>query len=328
MKKETRKEKKKSSGFFIHKGDTKGEVFRKIVFFVSLIVFIVTVADIAFYYLNPLWQQKKLNENVKDYHSSKSVDYYSDKINPKFLSLYKKNKDIIGWINISGTNIDYPVMQSKEDEYYLRRGFDKEYSREGSIFASKNSSVKYKKESKNIMLYGHHMVSTGTMFKQLDKYLDLKFYKKHPNITFDSLYRDGEYKIFAVFITNAIKSQDNGNFFDYQKTSFSSDDEFAKWINEARTRSIIKTGVSISKKDEILTLQTCNDSFESEDEKARLIIMARRSRTGEEKTTDTSSATLNKNPKYPQIWYDTKKLENPYKTESTTSETTTKSSEK
>lgn len=314
MGKKANSEKKFLGNILIHKGDTKKEIVRKIIFLVSLIVFIAMIADIAFYYINPMLQQQKFENAAKEYHSAEnSRGYYSSEINPKFKSLYKKNKDLIGWITIDGTNIDYPVMQSKEEQFYLRRGFDKSYSREGSIFADKDCSIKYKNESKNIMLYGHHMVSTGTMFKQLDKYLDISFYKKHPNIIFDSLYRDSEYKIFAVFITNAIPSQDNGNFYDYSKADFSSASDFAYWINQARVRSIINTDVTVTEDDEILTLQTCNDTFESDDEKARLIIMARRVRDGEDSKTDTSNAVENENPRYPQIWYDQKGLSNPYK---------------
>lgn len=314
--KEKNKNKKKNgflSRFLIHKCDTAGEIVRKIVFFVALIVFVIAAYNIAYYFINPMIQQSKLSEMAKEYHSYEAKsNYYDSQINPKFKSFYNKNNDLIGWITIDGTNIDYPVVQNEDSEFYMRKGFDKSYSREGSIFADKTSSIEYKNESKNIMLYGHHMDSTGTMFKELDSYLSLEFYKKNPNIIFDTLYRDGEYKVFAVFITNALPSQDNGNFYDYRKTEFSSDKEFSEWINQARLRSVIDTGVEVSTTDEILTLQTCNDSFQSDGEKARLIVMARRVRNGEDSKTDTSKAVDSKNPKYPQMWYDTKGLVNPY----------------
>ena len=312
-----KKERKK--GFFkslvIHKDDTSSEKVRKTTFWIALIVFIVTLSYIAFYFINPLIQQAKISAMSETYHSNDTEGYYSSKINPKFKELYEKNSDIIGWITIDGTNIDYPVMQNKEDgEYYLRKGFNKTYSREGSIFADENSSIEYGKETKNIMLYGHHMVSTGTMFKELDKFQSVEFYKKNPTITFDSLYRDSEYKVFAVFITNSIESQDNGNFYNYRQTEFSSEKDFEEWINEAKVRSLITTDVNIDYTDEILTLQTCNDSFESDGEKARLIVMARRVRDGESKEVDTSGAKNNAEPKYPQMWYDINGEVNPYYT--------------
>ena len=74
------------------------------------------------------------------------------------------------------------------------------------------------------------------------------------------------------------------------------------WIEEAKLRSIITTTVDVIATDEILTLQTCNDSFESKDSKARLVVMARRVRENEFTTTDTSKAVLNDNPKYPQMF--------------------------
>ena len=299
---------------FIHKGDKAKDVFRKIVFWIAFVAFIYAGYTIGYYYINPLIEQSKIEQAAKDYRSKTSENYYSAEINPKFKSLYKKNKDVIGWITIDGTNIDYPVMQSSPEQFYLRKGFDKTYSREGMIFASKKSSIKFQKETKNIMLYGHHMKSTGTMFKQLDRYLNLSFYKKNPTIVFDTLYRDSEYKIFAVMITNSLASQDNGNFYNYQKTSFSSKKAFKNWIEEARVRSVYNTNIDIEYSDEILTLQTCNDTFgKSElEDKARLIIMARRVRDGEDSTVDTSKAKTNPNPKYPQAWYDANNMENPF----------------
>lgn len=300
----------------IHKGDSKKEIARKIALYIAIVVFLVAVVNIALYFLDPIISQKKRAVIVEEYHTAEQTaqrGYYGPEINEKFKSLYDKNKDIIGWITIDGTVIDYPVMQSKpENEFYLYKGFDKSYSREGSIFADNTSSIKYKKETKNIMLYGHNMTSTGTMFNKLSAYKNIDFYKKNPNITFDTLYRDGEYQIFAVFLTNSIKSQDNGNFYNYKQTEFSSDEEFAQWINEARTRSLIKTDIQIAYDDEILTLQTCDNAFMSENSKARLIVMARRIKDGESTQTDTSNATENENPKYPQIWYDMHGLVNPF----------------
>lgn len=325
--KKRRKESKKTpirDTLFIRKGDTPKEVARKIIFWLALIAFIFAAGNIAYYYINPLIQQNKLTDVSKEFHNKDSESYYSSEINPKFASLYKKNKDLIGWITVGGTNIDYPVMQSKDEDFYLRRNFDKSDSREGSIFASKASSIKYREESKNVVLYGHHMVSTGTMFKDLDNYLNLGFYKQNPTLSFDTLYRDSDYKIFAVFITNSVPEQDNGNFYDYQITKFPNETVFSQWINEARIRSIITTNVDVKLSDEILTLQTCNDSFETDGNKARLVIMARRVRDGESIAVDTALAKLNKNPKYPQIWYDIEQSPNPFVETTVTTSTTSK----
>ncbi len=326
-----KEEKKKFfKSLFIHKGDTTAEKARKITFWVAILLLIVALVNIAFYFINPLLQKNTLSSMAEDYHSADTDDYYSAEINPKFKAMYKENNDLIGWITIDGTNVDYPVVQNKEDnEFYMRRGFNKSYSREGSIFADISSSIEYKNETQNVVLYGHHMISTGTMFKELDEFQNVQFYKKNPTITFDSLYRDSEYKIFAVFITNSIPSQDNGNYYDYRRTEFASKKDFEEWINEARVRSLITTDIDIAYTDEILTLQTCNDSFESDDEKARLVIMARRVRDGESKEVDTSSAVNNPNPKYPQMWYDVNGMVNPYynaESETQTQEQTTKAS--
>ncbi len=314
---ELAKEKQKGSwkNFFIRSLDTKQEIARKITLYIAIVVFICSACWSVYFYVNPVIQQAKIKNYAVSINTSnqKRINYYSDKVNPKFASLLYDNEDTIGWITIDGTKINYPVLKSKEaPDFYMRRGFDKTFSREGSIFADEKAKIEYKKESKNIVLYGHHMTSTGTMFKDLDKYTNLKFYKKHPTFIFDTLYRDGEYKVFAVMITNSVPEQDNGNFYNYMKSQFRSDDDFIKWVEEAKIRSMINTNVDVNVDDEILTLQTCNDSFKTGDDKARLVVMARRVRDDEASLTDTSSATLNENPKYPQMWYDENSQVNPY----------------
>lgn len=297
---------------FIHKDDTKEEKGRKATFWSAAIALFLAVVYMVFYLVNPIIQQKKIDKLSELIHADNTRGYYSSIMNPKFEELYKKNKDIVGWVTVKGTNIDYPVVQREDNEYYMRRGFDKSYSREGSIFADSKSSIEYKKETKNIVLYGHHMDSTDTMFRQLDKFQDINFYKNPPTVIFDSLYRDGDYIVFAAFITNSIPEQDNGNYYDYRQTEFESDEEFISWIADAKTRSLIITGVDVNENDEILTLQTCNNSFESEGEKARLIVMARRVRDGETASTTISEAMLNPTPKYPQMWYDVNGQVNPF----------------
>ena len=298
---------------FPWKGDKPAEVLRKIIFFIALVVFISMLCIVIPYYIEPFFNANLTDELRKKYTVSEG--YSSPEINPKFAELYAQNNDLAGWITISGTNINYPVMHTDkmkgEDDYYLRTDFNKKYSRYGTIFAERTNNLGYMTESKNITLYGHNMKDDSTMFGQLLRYSDLKFYKEHPLLTFDTLYRDGKWKIFAVVITNSTPEENNGYVFDYRKTDFTSDEQFLYWINEVKKRSIINTPVQIEASDEILTLQTCTYEFDN----ARYVVFARRVRSGESLVVNVDAATMNSDAVYPQGWYDYLGEKNPHPNE-------------
>lgn len=294
---------------FPWKGDKKGEVIRKLVFIVAFITVIAMVWQIASYYLIEPMQNENLTNQLRDnYHSSESTDYAAPTMNPKFFALHQENNDLVGWIKVDDTNIDYPIVQGKTNDDYLRHDFNGEYSRYGTIFMDSGTSIEYSSESKNLVIYGHNMKDDSTMFGQLLHYRDLDFYKKHPTFTMDTLYRDGTWKIFAVITTNAYAAQDSGMLFDFRKLDFTDDNEFNDWINDCKIRSCIETGVDVLPTDTVVTLQTCTYEFTE----ARFVIMARRTRPGEDKSVDVANARINNDAKYPQAWYDAKGLYNPY----------------
>ena len=119
------------------------------------------------------------------------------KILPQYQLMYDLNPDTVGWIELPGTRIDYPVVQTPDDpNFYLRRNFYKEYATCGTIYARAMCDVN--KPSDNITLYGHNM-SNGTMFADLHNYKDRAFYDEHNIIYFDTLTEYHTYEIFAVF---------------------------------------------------------------------------------------------------------------------------------
>ena len=165
---------------------------RNIPFIIFTIIFICGGIALAFYFLN-LKKAKEGFQTVANLKQEPSIhtddngknylDYYlinNTVVQAEFKDLFLRNQDIVGWVKINGTPIDYPVMQTPNDEqYYLYKNFDKEYSSAGSIFMGAEGSIT--RPSENMILYGHHMI-TQTMFKPLDKYLDEEFYKKHKYI--------------------------------------------------------------------------------------------------------------------------------------------------
>ena len=106
------------------------------------------------------------------------IPYSEDKtILPELTELYQQNNDLVGWICVEDTNINYPVMQTVDNpNYYLKRGFDKEYSSYGCPYVQEDCDVL--KPSDNLVIYGHHM-NNGSMFADLEKFKDKDFWQEH-----------------------------------------------------------------------------------------------------------------------------------------------------
>lgn len=296
------------SGLLPWKGDPKKEVARKLVLIAAYITIIAMGWQIISYYVLDPIHNNNLVDQLHSMYVPKDDDYSSPEMNPKFSALYDLNNDVVGWIKVRDTNIDYPVIKGDTNSEYERRDIYHNYTRYGSIFMEASSSIAYGAESRNIVIYGHNMKDDSSMFSQLTHYRDFDFYKNHATFIFDSLYNDGTWKIFSIMTTNAYPAQDDGRYFDFRKSSFVDDAEFNSWIEGCRIRSCINTGVDVLPTDTVLTLQTCVYEFSD----ARLVIMARRARPGESKDVDVTRAVVNPNPRYPQAWYDAKGTVNPY----------------
>ena len=145
------------------------------------------------------------------------------------------------------------------------------------------------------------MMTDDLIFGRLEEYTTIKGFKSAPIIEFDTMYKDYKWKIFAVFITNADKEHDNGYVFNYIFTNVRSDSDFEEYIEQLDQRKLYTTGVDIKPSDKILTLSTCSYEFHN----ARLVVVARMVRQGEEAYVNTSQAKMNPSPRYPQVWYDT-----------------------
>ena len=292
--------------FFPCRGDSVSEKIRKIIFLIAFLVLIGTTIYLVNYFIEGWDAQNLISDAAEVWEDDNSMNKNDDGMFIGFETLKKQNSDIKAWIKIDGTNINNPVYQRKKsdkdgNEFYVEHDMAKKPSRYGALFIDKNAKIGKVRNSKNVVIYGHHM-RDGTMFGPLKSYTDISFYKKHPIIDFTTLYQEGKYKVFSVFITNTIESHDNGEVFNYCRESFHSDSDFLGFIDDAKKRSIIDTGVDVSYDDEIITLSTCTYEFDE----ARLVVMARRVRDGETNITDTNAAKVNPNPLYPQIWYDLK----------------------
>ena len=171
-----------------------------------------------------------------------------------YKTLYSLNRNLIGWVKIDDTYIDYPVLQTMNNEYYLDHNFDQEQDKNGSIFLDKDCSILPRTD--NLILYGHHMQS-GRMFGQLNKYSSESFYKEHKYIQFDTIYEKGTYEIMYVF-RSKIYEESEIVFKYYQFINATSEIEFNSNMREMAAMSLYDTGVTAEYGDELLTLSTCD----------------------------------------------------------------------
>ena len=186
---------------------------------------------------------------------------------PQFRELYTMNNDIVGWIKIPGTDINYPVMQTPDEpNFYLDHNFEKESSKHGAIYARETCDIN--RPSANITLYGHRM-KDRSMFAQLDKYMEESFYKENSYIYFDTLTELHTYKIMSVLLTSATY----GKGFPYQRhLDYESEENYLSFIETCQDLALYDTGVTAEPGDKFITLSTCEYSQEN----GRLVVVAKR----------------------------------------------------
>lgn len=211
----------------------------------------------SYYYVNYQHEQSfsELREEIK----KDPKDPYAknkDGILKRYAKLYAKNHDMVGWLTIEDTPIDYPVMQSskKDPEYYLHRDFNKKKATAGALFVDADCDME--RPSDNLIIYGHHM-RNGSMFGKLQVYEDKKFYKKHKVFTFDTIREHREYKVLSVFRAQAYSKGDTKHFHYYDFVDAEDKEDFDSYVAQISKLSQHKTGVKAEYGDQLLTLSTC-----------------------------------------------------------------------
>lgn len=178
----------------------------------------------------------------------------------KYQQLYNKNKDYRFWIKINNTNIDYPVVQGSDNEFYLTHDFYKNPLSSGSIFMDYRNNF----ENDNcVILYGHHM-KNKTMFGDLVKFKNESFFKENNLIEIEYKGKTYTYEVFSVYVADL-------NNEDYLKIDFNADNEFKEYLNYITEKSMYKSDISIDTSDKIITLYTCSYEFKD----ARTIVHAK-----------------------------------------------------
>lgn len=212
-----------------------------------------------------------LIETVEKTDTEKDTMTYSQDKSflPDYQDLYLQNNDMVGWIKIEDTKINYPVMQSKDNpNFYLKHGFDKAYTDYGCPYVQENCDVDI--PSDNLIIYGHNM-RDSSMFSGLMKYADKSFWESHKTISFDTLTEKCNYEIIAAFKT-VVYTDSPESFKYYQFVNADTADEFNVYITKCKELALYDTGVTAEYGDKLITLSTCEYSRNN----GRMVVVAKK----------------------------------------------------
>lgn len=250
------------------------KTFKKVILPLSFFCLLVCAAFFIHYFTGVFHERNDqeeliLNKTVTEGAITNKEPTGEKDILAAYKTLYAENPDIIGWVKIEGTRLDYPVMQTKDDnEYYLHRNFEKEYQYSGLPFLDAQCDID--KPSTNLIIYGHNMKS-DSMFSCLTKYKNEDYYREHPVIRFDTIYEEAEYQIIAVVLSKVYKKTDT-DFKFYQFVQAENEEDFNAYIENMKQLSLYDTGNGAVYGDQLLTLVTC--SYHTEN--GRIALLAKK----------------------------------------------------
>ncbi len=255
------------------KKENRHERKNKIILIISIIVFILGVIYIIY---DILKNKKDIDDNT---NILENIIINETEITPvktermlQLEELQNINTDIIGWLEIEGTNINYPVLHGTDNDFYLNHNYKKENSWAGSLFLDKDFDIA--NGSSNYLIYGHRN-GQGLMFETLLKYANKNFYENHKTIKFTTLDEDALYEILAVFYSRVYYKNEQNVFRYYYFVNAKDEQEYNEFVKNAKNASIYDTGVSAEYGEQLLTLSTCEYSQKN----GRFVVVAKKVKT-------------------------------------------------
>lgn len=205
-------------------------------------------------------KEKQDNENTENINppENKSDDYWDyiklNLLEVNFQDLLQKNLDTVGWIQVKGTNINYPIVQTTNNEYYLHHAFDKSENDAGWVFMDyRNNATTF---DQNTIIYAHSRYN-GTMFGSLKNILESSWYNDKNNYII-RLSTPTENTMWQVFSVYTIEKESY-----YITPNFPTEEEYNQFLNTLKSRSSVNFSATVNPSDKVLTLSTCKDNFGS-----------------------------------------------------------------
>ena len=208
----------------------------------------------------------KNTEIIKQKNIKKSDPYWdfikTKLINVDFTKLKKKNNETVGWIQVKNTNVNYPFVQAKDNDFYLNHSFDKSYNQGGWVFLDYRNNTSL--ENRNTIIYAHGMYN-NTMFGSLRSIVKSEWMNNESNyiVRLSTEYENTLWQVFSVYHIPTTS--------DYLQIDFSSNQEFQTFANKLLKRSYHNFNTTVSETDNILTLSTCYNKKETVVLHAKLI---------------------------------------------------------
>lgn len=243
---------------------------KKVLLILLIVILVLCVGYISYYiYIN--YKDKKDNTEILNNIEIKQTEITQTKTERmlQLEELQKENEEIIGWLEIEDTNINYPVLQTSNNEYYVTHNYKKEYSSAGSLFLDKDFDLV--NGSSNYLIYGHRN-KNGLMFEDLMKYEKEEFYKQHTKLKFTTNKEDSIYEILAVFYSRVYYKSEKDVFRYYYFVNANNKEEYNEFVNNSKKVSIYDTGVNAEYGEQLLTLSTC--AYHTED--GRFVVVCKK----------------------------------------------------
>lgn len=246
---------------------------RNIIRIISLVALTAMIIYLIVYFLEKKDMENQtsnlLNSVEIDKSGIENIEFEETERMLQVRELNLQYQDLKGWIEIEGTNINYPLMQGTDNDYYMNHDYKKEYSRWGSLFLDK--AYDWTIPSSNLLIYGHNF-SDGVMLSDLLKYADKSFYDAHPTIKVTTPEEDVEYEIIAVFYSRLYYKSEKNVFRYYFFVNAEDEEAYNEFVNNAKAASIYDTGKTAEYGEQLLTLSTCEYSQED----GRFAVVARK----------------------------------------------------
>ena len=245
---------------------------KKAIKYIFIVVLIVIFSISIFFICKDLkedYEQEDIINEIQDIsikdeiQENKSKENNNNETDIDFTQLKKINTDIVGWLKIDKSNINYPIMQRKSNpNYYLRRNFYKEYSQWGTPFLARSCDME---KSDNLIVYGHH-IRGNKMFGELENYRKKSYYEEHKNIKIYTLNDIKEYEIISVFQTIAYTGF---RYYDY--INMQDESEFNAFVSKCKELAFFDIKDTAKYGDKLLTLSTCDYTSKN----SRLVVIAK-----------------------------------------------------
>lgn len=210
---------------------------------ICIIVFFISAAGIVRYFCSYKQIEQEL-EQVQEVYEEASIEKTG--VDMKFIELQKINQEIVGWLRLEGTQLDNPVLQTNNNDFYLHHNYAGEKSRAGSIFMDYRNEI----NARHTILYGHVM-RNGTMFGELAKFAEQNYVEAHPYFIYETPSERYRLEVFAAYETTT-------DFY-YIETEFT-DTSYAEFLQTIQQKSQIMMPVTVTANDSIITLSTCTTS--------------------------------------------------------------------